>query len=477
VSGPLRRAGPARTGSPSTLAVIGGYVEGMSERACLKIPRGGALVLLLTCAALSCTTGLQAQDNKASPAPAPAKKTATNAAPSNRFLFVVDTSSGMKKHAAETSKAVDSIIRNSASGQMRRGDTLGLWTFNTDLYTGLYPLQTWLPENLDEVALMTQEFLKQQKYGKACRFDLAMSGVMEIVKRSDIITVFVISTGEYRMQGTPFDAEINAQYLQLQKDNKGSHMPVVTVLQGKGGKLFRFTANMLPWPVVIPEVPIAVKMAAPASVQIAQTTATTPPPVVVAANGPQTLQPATVTPPVTTPPANIPPANAPQIITPATAPPQALPSREHANLLPRPPAAPLSALPGQPSAQQEPIAAAEPTAIPSMRQTPPAVASRPNPDPAPAQKPPVMTPPPAPVTAAVRTNAPTNQARGTNTSAAKPQTAAAIPGVDGGKAKIYLIAGAALLALAGLLIVRMVIRGRAYRPSLITNSLGGPPKR
>ncbi len=415
------------------------------------------------------------------------KPAASNAPPSNRFLFVLDVSAAMKKHSAEVNKAVENIIWNSASGQIHRGDTLGFWTFNTNLYTGLYALQTWLPENIDEVALMTKEFLRQQKYAGGSRSDLAMSGVMEVVKRSDIITVFVISTGAGKFQGTPFDDDLNALQKQVLADNRGSHLPVVTVLQGKGGKLFRYTATMLPWPVVIPEVPIAVRVPAPApeanAMQAAQAKPAPaapanpvqqPPPV--AATVPAKM-PATNAPPPANPlpqVANVPPANIPKVVTPATAPPEAKLPAERANMLPRPINAPLSAQPGPPPSQPDAIAASEPpiNANPPIRQTP---------TPTPAARKPTVTPPAQPnassSVAALNTNTPPTRAKATNSSAAKTQTAAAVPGIFAGKSRIYLIAGVAMLALAGLLIVLMVIRGRAYRPSLISTSMGGPPKR
>ena len=442
--------------------------------------------MLAALAILICRPGARAQNRTS--APAPAKPSATNSIPSNRFLFVVETSTAMKKYSADVDKAVESIIRNSASGQLHRGDTLGFWTFNTNLYTGMYALQNWVPDNIDEIALMTKEFLRQQAYVKGSRLDLAVSGLMEVVKRSDIITVFLISPGEGKIQGTPFDEDLNALRKQILADNKGSHMPVVTVLQGKGGNLFRYTANMLPWPVVIPEVPIAVKLpaAAPDSkpVQTAQAQSAPAAP----ANPVQQPPPASATVPavnpalqVNAPPpanqlpvaANLPPATSvPKVVTPATAPPEAQPAAQRASMLPHPVNAPLSAAPGPPLSQPDAIAASETpvNANPPIRQAPTPAA------PKPAVTPAAQSNASSPL-AAVNTNAASARVKATNSTAAKAQPAAAMPGIFSGKSKYYLIAGVAMLALALGLIIRMVIRGRAYRPSLISTSMGGPPKR
>ncbi len=65
---------------------------------------------------------------------------------SNRWLLVVDTSRAMHRRSGAVLKAVEELLMSDLNGQLRRGDTLGLWTFNKDLYAGRFPLQTWSPE-------------------------------------------------------------------------------------------------------------------------------------------------------------------------------------------------------------------------------------------------------------------------------------------------------------------------------------------
>ena len=167
----------------------------------------------------------------------------------------------MKSGSAEVLRAVDEVIRSSASGQMHPGDTLGVWTFNRELYPGVMPLQDWKPEDKNEIASRTLEFLKKQRYGKESRLDAALDGMFAVIKNSDIITVFIISNGQSPMRGTSFDQQINALYAESIKEMKRGRKPIVTVLQAKRGKIIRYTVNALPWPVVIPEVPIAIKTA------------------------------------------------------------------------------------------------------------------------------------------------------------------------------------------------------------------------
>ncbi len=72
--------------------------------------------------------------------------------------------------------------------------------------------------------------------------------MFSVIKASDTITIFILSTGDGQMRGTPFDAEINSLYLQNIHDMQGRRLPIVTILQARSGKILHYTLNALPWP-------------------------------------------------------------------------------------------------------------------------------------------------------------------------------------------------------------------------------------
>jgi hypothetical protein len=283
-------------------------------------------VLPLLCLLAGClfAPGLSAQPAAAPKKPAPAQS-------ANRFLFIVDTSTSMEKHRDDELDVVDEILRSSANGQLHRGDSIGVWTFNAEIYTGNMPLQVWLPEQRQEIALRTEEFIREQTYRKTSRFDIALSSLYQVIKNSDIITVFIISNGNGKMQGSPFDDEINALYQENVKEMKKNRMPVVTVLQAKGGKILKYTVNAVPWPVVVPELPIVLKAetgpAPPPAAPLATTNSTPPKPAppapALVAQTPPAMAPASAPAP---PPTNLPPivttypSPAPVVATPAVQP-------------------------------------------------------------------------------------------------------------------------------------------------------------
>ena len=58
------------------------------------------------------------------------------ATPANRYLLIVDVSRAMEPRQRSMLKAVQDLLASGMGGQMQAGDTLGVWTYNTNLYAG-----------------------------------------------------------------------------------------------------------------------------------------------------------------------------------------------------------------------------------------------------------------------------------------------------------------------------------------------------
>ena len=93
------------------------------------------LLLLLACASLA---------DLSSAATTIASTSASKAAADGgRFLFVVNTSSSMRRIEPATRQAVFDMVFTGLNGYMRSGDTFGLWTFNEETQAGDFPMQVW----------------------------------------------------------------------------------------------------------------------------------------------------------------------------------------------------------------------------------------------------------------------------------------------------------------------------------------------
>lgn len=177
---------------------------------------------------------------------------ATNAASGNRCLLVVDTSRAMQRRTEATLKVVQDLVMSGLDGQLRPGDTLGLWTFNDALYTGRIPLQKWSPEARKEIASRTITFLRAQPCEKRADFAKVAPALAGVVGASAHVTVILISAGDEMVVGTPFDAPINEFYRRWHDQQRKARLPFVTVLSAQNGQVADYALNMPPLPVQFP---------------------------------------------------------------------------------------------------------------------------------------------------------------------------------------------------------------------------------
>jgi hypothetical protein len=174
---------------------------------------------------------------------------------SSRFLLIVETSRAMGHRSDATLKTVTSLLYSGFSHQIKQGDTLGVWTYNKELYTGRVPLQRWSTPLQHEIVSSTLNFFKSQKYQKQPAFSSVRPVLDKVIKDSEFITIILVSSGEDAMSGTPFDDKINEFYKKWKVDQEKARMPFVTVLRAKRGTITGYTVVPVPWQVEIPPWP------------------------------------------------------------------------------------------------------------------------------------------------------------------------------------------------------------------------------
>ncbi len=187
--------------------------------------------------------------------PFPAVSQTNSTPPANRYLLIVETSRPMQRRSDGMLAAVQQLLNSGIGGQLKRGDTLGIWTYNEDLYPGRFPLQHWSPETHRMVVSRALAFLQQQKFEKQCTFVPVLPALEKLVKDSPFLTVVLVSAGEQKIQGTPFDDQINTLCASWANEQQKARMPLLTILRAKAGKYTDFSVNAAPWPVEMPALP------------------------------------------------------------------------------------------------------------------------------------------------------------------------------------------------------------------------------
>jgi hypothetical protein len=365
----------------------------------------------------------------------------------NRFLFVVDASSAMKARAVGVEEAVNGLLESNMKGELRKGDTIGLWTYNDHLDTD-FPMEVWSEKKRDGILTEVREHLLRLRYEKRAHLDKALPAITKVVESSERLTVILIFDGSDSIKGTPFDKDINGLHKRYAAEFRAAHAPFVTILAARQGAVFDYTLNY------------------PGTVMVPHTADPLPPP---ETNAPPPLV-ASAPPPPVEPAPQPPPANVQIVLTGsnfahnASAQPPAAGNVE-AVVVPAP--APAVATNVTPPAEPAPVAVeAAPTnvaplepqrASPLAPSTPPPASVVTTP-----VKPAPVAPGPLPIPAAA---APVTSAQST------PVAPAVVAATSGQLAAMFIMAFS-LLTIAVVLVLFLVRRWRGGpQPSLISQSI------
>jgi len=183
-----------------------------------------------------------------------------------RFLFILDVSSGMENLQAGNETALYELISTGVGGYMRAGDTYGIWTFNKETYTDKLSMQVWDPKRSKQLATIAAAAVNNQNYEKSCNMKQLMQRLTSVIHAVSNVTFFVLTDGDTDMVGTPFDKTINAEYRKQNRLRKQVKRPFVATLVVRDGWFVESKVRVVGQAIELPE--------RPPSLLLAQTNAT-----------------------------------------------------------------------------------------------------------------------------------------------------------------------------------------------------------
>src|SRR5882757_33566 len=127
----------------------------------------------------------------------------------NRWLFIFNTSSTMKDRTKGVQAVTQDLLTTAMHGNLRNGDTIGLWTYNNVLRAEEAPLQTWDPDTAESIARNTVGFMSRYHYEKTAAFGDVLTNMLRVIKISEVVTVILVSDGNDPIKGTPFDDQLS----------------------------------------------------------------------------------------------------------------------------------------------------------------------------------------------------------------------------------------------------------------------------
>jgi hypothetical protein len=198
-----------------------------------------------------------------------------------RWLLIFDTSSAMKKFLPATTAELQNLFFNSASGQIRAGDSIGVWTFDKKLHAGGYSQLTWMPGQAAVDAADLTVFLNNQHYTDKTTYAALHPALDRLIAHSQRLTVIIFCDGRDNLKLTPYDKEINQTFQQLNMGRKDLKVPFVLVVRTQEGQFVGATVNVPPGSIDLPPFPLLPEPVETAPASPVQTPVNAPPPVVV----------------------------------------------------------------------------------------------------------------------------------------------------------------------------------------------------
>jgi hypothetical protein len=141
------------------------------------------------------------------------------------------------------------------NGQLQPNDSIGVWTFDSKLRAGQFPLQRWLPDNAATVASNITTFIRREHHSQSAHFDVIMPPLDGLVRDSDRLTVLIFCDGNEKIQGTPFDNAINPIFKENQRAFEKAKQVFIVVLRTQFGEYVGYTVNSSAIGVSFPEFP------------------------------------------------------------------------------------------------------------------------------------------------------------------------------------------------------------------------------
>jgi hypothetical protein len=182
-------------------------------------------------------------------------RVAAQSAPAERWLFIFDTSTAMKKFLSGTEGEVKNLLASQVSGQLQSGDSIGVWTFGRELRAGLFPLVTWDPAQAATIASNMVAFVHKQNYVGDTSWATLQPQLGQVIKNSARLTVVVFCDGQGTVDWTPYNDGVNQTFSRSLAERKKAHQPFVLLVRTQFGQFVGCTVNFPPGALNVPPFP------------------------------------------------------------------------------------------------------------------------------------------------------------------------------------------------------------------------------
>jgi hypothetical protein len=153
------------------------------------------------------------------------------------FLLLVDVSLSMKKLKDKTRQDIFDAISSGFDNSIKQGSQLGIWVFNENVLSEKYGPKVWDPLLNMALARNADNFIKALSFSKTTRFASLLRSLYSYAPSVKQLVAIIYTDGDSRIEGTPFDMQINDALGKNKKLYKQSRKPVVLGLIFQEGKM------------------------------------------------------------------------------------------------------------------------------------------------------------------------------------------------------------------------------------------------
>ena len=162
--------------------------------------------------------------------------------PQHNFLFIIDSSISMEQRKPAAIKLVRDVITSGFDGQIEAGDSIDIWTYDTENNLRGYPPQIWSSTNASRIIESATQYLEKYRFKGRSEFANVATDLDILVPQTKSLLVVIITDGEQPFAGFHLDLEINGYLAKKGRIGTQAKEPLLVSLAAINGAIRTWTA-------------------------------------------------------------------------------------------------------------------------------------------------------------------------------------------------------------------------------------------
>lgn len=162
--------------------------------------------------------------------------------PQHNFLFIIDSSISMEQRKPAAIKLVRDVITSGFDGQIDAGDSIDIWTYDTENNLRGYPPQIWSSTNAARIIESATQYLEGYRFKGRSDFANVATDLNILVPQTKSLLIVIITDGEQPFAGFHLDLEINGYLAKKGRIGTQAKDPLLVSLAAINGAIRTWTA-------------------------------------------------------------------------------------------------------------------------------------------------------------------------------------------------------------------------------------------